>query len=220
MPSSPPPRKQKQQKKRRQEEAVVAAAVEDILIITDAQVLVVLALRERFTRPIARLLDRAEVARIRAMRVNNDDENGYEYASGMLAKGEEALRTAARLEAEYQWALGQAGLRTAVAAGMPRLATHCCPHHQPFDGIASSFAALATKTTTMARRKWRLRDDGDDAEAIRAAHQRCASTMELTSTTARIVAVVPDNKKKPHPYGARDGLTTPAGSWVLHCADL
>jgi hypothetical protein len=144
-------------------------------------------------------------------------------SASQISKAEEALRAAWCLEAEYQWALGQVGLRAAVAASMQRLATHCCLG-QPFEGLASSFAGLAT--TTM------YDDEGRLAEAIKAAYQRYASTMEFTSTTARLVptgAAQADLIGRmstsilgfampllSHPYGARDGLTTPAGSWVVH----
>ena len=200
-----------------------------VVVVTDAQVLTVLALRERFTRPIMRLLNVADFARMRASYYQTEEEEEEMTKNkAEVGKAEEALREAARIEADYQWALGQAGLRAAFAATMPRLATHPC--------ATLSFEALADLVRDATPLE--LAYEGRIHEAIKAAYLRSASTVELTSTTTRFVPVgaaqaellrrmaeayddeVAIMMPNEHPCGERDGLTTPAGSWVVHFGDL
>ena len=200
-----------------------------VVVVTDAQVLTVLALRERFTRPIMRLLNVADFARMRASYYQTEEEEEeMTQKKAEVGKAEEALREAARIEADYQWALGQAGLRAAFAATMPRLATHPC--------ATLSFEALADLVRDATPLE--LAYEGRIHEAIKAAYLRSASTVELTSTTTRFVPVgaaqaellrrmaeayddeVAIMMPNEHPCGERDGLTTPAGSWVVHFGDL
>jgi hypothetical protein len=85
------------------------------------------------------------------------------------------------------------------------------------DGAAAAAAAVAVAASVV------------DAQHV------CAGTMELTSTTTRIVplsgqaayrilwrAMCGGRDSPAHPYAAAPtvALTTPAGSWLVHACDL
>jgi hypothetical protein len=248
--------RQRQQQQVVQPATVSSSSSSSSIIITDAQIVAVLGVRERFTHPFSEAIERACDALHRlADDLRLKKRSGHAAAppslpllanqKALVATAAESIGEAVRLEAAYQGALLLASTTTATseaAASMRALSTYLLGAFP----AASSAAALAVVVT-----------DAKEAEALIdqlfSARHACAGTLSLTSTTTRVVVrseqaayraqwllVCGDHDRRrprsssssgdhdsddeddPHPYAASGtvALTTPAGSWLVHCDEL
>ncbi len=240
------------------------------IIITDAQIVAVLGVRERFTHPFSEAIERACDALHRLaddLRLKRRGRRSEHAAApplpllatqkAFVATAAESIGEAVRLEAAYQGALL---LATTAAADHHN-------HHHGLSEAAASMLALSTYLlgafpAAAAALAVVTDDDAEEAEALIDqlfnARHACAGTLSLTSTFTRVVVrseqaayraqwllVCGDHdRRRPrssgggvddsdsdsdsdedahhHPYAASGtvALTTPAGSWLVHCDEL